>query len=426
MTRSLIGCSTAVCIALAAGFTPRGHAAALPACDPGNGGITLPEGFCAMVAADNLGAVRHLTVAPNGDVFAALKGGSRGVGVVAMRDTDGDGRMDVTERFGLEGGTGIALRNGYLYFATTTSVVRFRMPTGQLKPNGPAEVIVSDLPAARQHEEKAIAFDGRGGMYVNVGAPSNACQAQDRRPRIPGQDPCPLLEKHGGIWRFDENKIGQKEPDGKRYSTGMRQMIALGWHEGGLYAAMHGRDQLNTLWPELFTAEQNAELPSETLQRVEEGANFGWPYCYHDRMQDKLILAPEYGGDGKKTTRCDAFTPPLVGFPGHWAPNDLLFYTATQFPKKYQGSAFIAFHGSWNRAPLPQAGYNVTFIPFSGAKPSGPYEVFADGFAGRMPLERPNDAVARPEGLALAPDGSMYVAEGQKGRIWRVMYRAGR
>jgi len=423
MKGSLFAAALVVCTALAAGFAIRGRAAALPACDPGGGGITLPDGFCAMVAADNLGSVRHLTVAPNGDVFAALKGGSRGVGVVALRDTDGDGRMDVTERFGLEGGTGIALRNGFLYFATTTSIVRFQMAPGQLKPNGPAEVIVSDLPAGRQHEDKSVAFDGRGGMYVNIGAPSNACQEQDRRPKIPGQDPCPLLEKHGGIWRFDENRIGQKEADGKRYSTGMRQMIALRWHEGGLYAAMHGRDQLNTLWPELYTAEQNAELPSETLQRVEDGANFGWPYCYHDRMQNTLILAPEYGGDGKKTTRCDAFTPPLVGFPGHWAPNDLLFYTATQFPKKYQGGAFIAFHGSWNRAPLPQGGYNVTFIPFSGVKPSGAYEVFADGFAGKMPLARPNDADARPEGLALAPDGSMYVAEGQKGRIWRIMWK---
>ena len=175
-----------------------------------------------------------------------------------------------------------------------------------------------------------------------------------------------------------------------------------------------------------ITVEQSAELPSETLQRVEPGSNFGWPYCYHDWRQNTLVLAPEYGGDGKKTTRCEAFTAPLVGFPGHWAPNDLLFYTATQFPKKYQGGAFIAFHGSWNRAPLPQGGYNVAFVPFSGAKPSGKYEVFADGFAGKVPLMRPNDAIARPEGLAVAPDGSLYIAEGQKGRIWRVMYRGGK
>jgi glucose/arabinose dehydrogenase len=203
----------------------------------------------------------------------------------------------------------------------------------------------------------------------------------------------------------------------------MRQMIALTWHNGALHAAMHGRDQLSTLWPELFTVEQSADLPSETLLRVEQGSNFGWPYCYHDWMKDTLVLAPEYGGDGKKIGRCNQFVPPLAGFPGHWAPNDLLFYSATQFPAKYQGGAFIAFHGSWNRAPLPQAGYNVTFVPFADGKPSGKYEVFADGFAGKMPLARPGDATARPEGLAIGPDGSLYVSEGQKGRIWRIMHR---
>jgi glucose/arabinose dehydrogenase len=136
-------------------------------------------------------------------------------------------------------------------------------------------------------------------------------------------------------------------------------------------------------------------------------------------------LNPEYGGDGQKVGRCDQYALPLVAFPGHWAPNDLLFYTGTQFPAQYRGGAFIAFHGSWNRAPLPQKGYNVTFVPFSGDKVSGKYEVFADGFAGKMPLAQPNDAVARPEGLAVGPDGSLYVTEGQKGRIWRVMYRGG-
>jgi glucose/arabinose dehydrogenase len=427
MKRVLFSTLLAVAVGVVAGLSGR---AAPPACDPDNGGITLPDGFCAKVVADTLGAARHLVVAPNGDLFVSLQN-RRGAtaGVVALRDSDGDGKMDVSERFGDASTTGIALRNGYLYTATTTSVVRFKMNAGELKPAGAGEIVVDGLPAARQHQDKGIAFDGRGGMYVNVGAPSNACQEQDRRAKSPGQDPCPLLEKHGGIWRFDENKPGQKQEDGKRYSTGMRQMVGLTWHDGSLYVVMHGRDQLDTMWPELFTHEQNAELPSETMMRVTDGANFGWPYCYHDWQQNKLIQAPEFGGDGKKADRCGSFSLPIVAFPGHWAPNDVLFYTGTQFPKKYQGGAFIAFHGSWNRAPLPQKGYSIVYVPFNGGKPgpmgsgAAPYEVFADGFAGKTPLQFPNDAVARPGGLAVGPDGSLYVADDQKGRVWRIMYR---
>src|SRR5262249_52150514 len=236
-----------------------------------------------------------------------------------------------------------------------------------LKP-GAAEVVVADLPLTRPHQDKGIAFDGRGGLYGSIGAPSNACQPQDRRPKVPGQDPCPLLDYSGGIWKFDENKPGQKQADGARYATGMRQMPAITWHDGALYIAMNSRDQLDTLWPDLFKAEDNAERPAEPLYKAEQGSNFGWPYCYHDLKENKVILNPEYGGDGKTVGRCAQFTAPIAAYPAHWAPLALTFYTGTQFPQKYRGGAFIAFHGSWNRAPMPQAGYNVTFQPFAGGK----------------------------------------------------------
>ncbi len=413
----------AASIALLAAVVPAGRAAA-PACDADNGGITLPSGFCAVVVADGLGAARHLAVAPNGDVFVSLENsrGQKG-GIVALRDTNGDGRADMKERFGDEGATGIALRNGYLYVATTRSVERYKMDAGELKPAAAAETIVGDLPMQREHADKTLAFDGKGSMFVNVGAPSNTCQSEDRKPKSMGQDPCPLLEQHGGIWKFSETKTGQTQASGSRYATGMRQMVALDWHAGSLFAAMNGRDQLDTLFPEKFTAQDNAERPAEELLRVTDGANFGWPFCFFDLPQNKLVMSPEYGGDGKTVGRCGAFTPPVVAFPAHWAPVDLMFYTGTQFPKKYQGGAFIAFHGSWNRAPMPQEGYNVTFVPFDGAAPSGKYEVFANGFAGKTPLMRPNDATYRADGVAQGPDGSLYIAESQKGRVWRVFYR---
>lgn len=409
----------AVCLLI----QPANHAAAAPACDPDNGGLKLPAGFCAQVVADGVVQARHMAVAPNGDLFVTLRRPQGGVGIVALRDTNNDGKMDLQERFGTDGATGIALRNGYLYVATRTSVLRYKMTPGNLKPSGPAETVVSGLPGSAAHADKGIAFDGKGSLYVNIGAPSNACQEPDRQVRVPGQEPCRLLEKHGGIWRFSESKLGQTQADGERYATGMRQMIALAWHADNLFVAMHGRDQLNTMWPGMFTDQDNAELPSETLLRVERGSDFGWPYCYHDPKQNKLFVNPEYGGDGKKTDRCSQFTNPIVAFPAHWAPNDLMFYTGTQFPAKYRGGAFIAFHGSWNRAPLPQGGYNIVYVPFRGASPSGNYEVFADGFAGKMPLRDPNDASYRPEGVAMAGDGSLYISEGQKGRIWRVFYR---
>jgi glucose/arabinose dehydrogenase len=393
----------------------------LPACDPDNGGLKLPPGFCALVAADNIGAARHAAVAPNGDLYVAIESGrGRSGGVVALHDGKGNGRFDVSERFGGDSATGIALGNGYLYVATTTSVVRYKMTPGQLKPAGEAEIVVGDLPKQQEHADKTFAFDGRGGMYVNIGAPSNECQPQDRRAKVPGQDPCPLLEEHGGIWRFDENKLNQKLQDGKRYATGFRQMVALAWHDGSLYAAMNGRDQLDTLWPEQFSAEDNAERPAELLMKVTEGANFGWPYCYFDYLQNKYVVAPEYGGDGKKTDRCGSFTPPTATFPAHWAPVDLTFYTGTQFPAHYRGGAFIAFHGSWNRAP-EQAGYNVTFQPFTDGKAAGKYEVFADGFAGKT-IARSNEATYRADGVAQGPDGTLYITESQKGRVWRVIY----
>jgi glucose/arabinose dehydrogenase len=397
--------------------------AATPSCDPDNGGITLPAGFCALVAADDLGPARHIAVAPNGDVYVALQS-NRQVkgGVVALRDTRGDGHFDMKETFGEGSTTGIALNNGYLYIAHWNTVERFKMTPGQLKPSGPAETVAMGLEGVAQHGDKGLTFDGRGSFYVNVGAPSNACQVKDRTKESPGQDPCPVLEKHGGIWKFDENKPGQTQADGTRFATGLRQMPAITWHDGALWIAMNNRDQLDVLWPGKFTAQENADRPSEPLYRAVQGSNFGWPFCFYDYGQKKFLTNPEYGGDGKSSDRCGSFTPPVVAFPAHWAPVDIMFYSGKQFPKKYNGGAFIAFHGSWNRAPLAQAGYNVTFQPFSGDKPSGEFEVFANGFTGKTPLMQPNDAVARPDGVAEAPDGSLYIGDSQKGRIWRVLY----
>jgi len=400
---------------------------AAPACDPDNGGLKLPAGFCAAVVADGNPSARHLVVAANGDVYVALQGArGSGGGVVALRDKDGDGKLETKETFGTGSITGIALRNGYLYVAKFNSVERFKLTAGQLKPTGEAETVVSGLPGVAQHGDKGIAFDGKGSLFVNVGAPSNACQDPDRRPGAKGQDPCPLLEKNGGIWKFNENKLGQKQEDGTRFATGLRQMPGIAWHDDALYVAMNNRDQLDAFWPDAFKQEDNANRPAEPLYRAVQGANFGWPYCFFDYPQKKFLLNPEYGGDGKTVGRCSEFTAPIASFPAHWAPVDMTFYTGTQFPRQYRGGAFIAFHGSWNRAP-EQAGYNVTFQPIANGKAAGMFEVFADGFTGKAaPIKAPGEAAARPDGVAVGPDGSLYISEDVKGKIWRVMYRGGR
>lgn len=396
------------------------------ACDPQNGGITLPDGFCALVFADDLGAARHLAVTDGGDVYVSMSRGK--AAVIALRDRDGDGKADTREEFSDHFGTGIGLHGGYLYESDSRSVVRYRMTPGKLTPEGPFEPVISDFPAQRSHNAKSFAFDDQGHIFVNVGAPSNACQVKDRVKGEPGQNPCPQRDWQASIWRFDAEKTGQTQrKDGARYSSGIRNSVAIAWDPASksVFVVQHGRDQLNTIAPEHFDTKDNAEAPAEEFLRLSEGADFLWPYCYFDPRNGKKLLNPEYGGDGVKVGDCDRAPKPLVAFPGHWGPNDLLFYTGTAFPEKYRGGAFIAFHGSWNRAPLPQGGYNVVFVPMKNGEPepAGKWEVFADGFKGKEPLEKEDDARYRPTGLAQGPDGSLYIVDSEKGRVWRVIHR---
>ncbi|HEX3754893.1 MAG TPA: hypothetical protein VHV26_07430 [Rhizomicrobium sp.] len=409
---------------VAASCTGIGTAWAAPACEPGNGGITLPKGFCALVAADNLGTARQAAVAPNGDLYVALQAqeGQPGGGVVALHDTKGNGHFDVQEKFGEGSGTGIGFYNGYLYVAQTDRLVRWKMTPGQLKPVGSMEVVVGGMVAPSEHHDKGLAFDGKGNVFINVGPPSNACQVRDRQKGSPGQDPCPILKEHGGVWKFDANKLNQKLTDGVRVATGLREAIAVTYHDGAAYVVMNNRDQLDSLFPEHFTRADNDDRPAEVMYRIEQGKNFGWPYCFYDYQQKKLLLNPEYGGDGKKVGRCDKFDLPVASFPAHWAPMAVMFYDGTQFPAHYRGGAFIAFHGSWNRAPEERPGA-VVYQPFADGKASGKFEVFAGGFAGTDKLTAPTDAKARPNGVTQAPDGSLYITDSVKGKIWRVFYR---
>lgn len=393
--------------------------------DENNGGLELPDGFRAVVVAEDVGPARHITVRDNGDIYVALSEEQQEGGIAALRDTDGDGVADQTEYFGEHTGTGIDIRDGYLYRSSDLEVFRYPLPNEGLVPDEESETIVTGFPEQNSHAAKSFTFDHAGNLYVNVGGPSNSCQEEGRTPKSPGQDPCPQLERHGGIWQFSADEAEQdQQQDGHRYTTGIRNAVALDWNSSPdkLFAVQHGRDQLNALWPDLFDEEENAKLPAEEFFAIEDGDNFGWPYSYYDHFQEKRVLSPEYGGDGEETGRAEDFEEPIYAFPAHWAPNDLLFYNGEQFPEKYRNGAFIAFHGSWNRAPKMQEGYSISFLPFDGEKPAGEDETFANGFAGTEKIESPNDADHRPMGLATGPDGSLYISDSVEGKIWRIVY----
>lgn len=392
-------------------------------------GIHVARGFRATVVAEGLGGLRHIAVRDNGDIYVAQGRGDRPPsGTLALRDTDGDHIVDVIEKFADFPGTGIAISDGYLYRTTDTEIYRWKLDDDALVPTGERETVAEGFIKERQHAAKSITLDGQGHVYVNVGAPANACQQEMRSKESPGMSPCPLLERYGGIWRFDANKLDQTQSgDGLRFASGFRNSVALAWNPaaGALYLVQHGRDQLSALWPELYDDAQSAELPAEELVLVEEGGTYGWPYTYYDHIRGERMVGPEYGGDGKTPAEPGKYPDPVMAFPGHWAPNGLLFYTGDMFPEAFRGGAFIAFHGSWNRAPLPQDGYKVVFVPFDGKTPSGSYHVFADGFAGRDPIMNPRNAEHRPMGLAQGPDGALYVGDSVKGTIWRIDYIGG-
>jgi glucose/arabinose dehydrogenase/mono/diheme cytochrome c family protein len=401
-------------------------------------GLKLPPGFCATVFADRLGHTRHLTVAPNGVVYVNTLGrhgwGHRGGVLVALEDTTGDHKANVIERFGPiagkggQGGTGIAFYKGAVYAEEADRIERYALTDGSIVPKGPPEVVVSGLPLGGDHPMHPFVIDADGMLYVDVASATNACQQRNRQRGAAGITPCVELETRGGIWRYDANKTGQRFSPADRYATGIRNAdgiaVAAGGH--GIYATQHGRDQLHDNWPALYKPEEEATQPAEELLHVKQGGDYGWPTCYFDEIRGKLVLAPEYGGDGGKAIGpCATKLAPIASFPAHWAPNDVTIYTGQSFPARYWGGAFIAFHGSWDRAPYPQGGYNIVFQPLGpgDAADRTQCEVFADGFAGAV--KEPGRATHRPTGVAVAPDGALFVADDTRGTIFRISYGGG-
>jgi glucose/arabinose dehydrogenase/mono/diheme cytochrome c family protein len=410
-------------------------------CPSSDAGLKLPAGFCATVFADNIGHARHLVISSNGVVYVNTWSGDyyppgdkppAGGFLLALQDKTGDGKADVIERFGETmrsggaGGTGIGTYNGFLYAEINDRIVRYEIPTGSIVPTGPEVTVVTGLPLGGDHPMHPFTITADGSLDVDVGTATNSCQFKNRTLKSPGADPCTELETRGGIWLFDANKTNQQFTSAHRYATGIRngEGFAVDAAAKRIFVTQHGRDQLHSNWPDLYKLEEEATLPAEELLVLKKGGDYGWPECYYDPAQRKLVLAPEYGGDGgKKVGVCASKIPPVAVFPAHWGPNAAVLYDQKHFPAHYRNGVFIAFHGSWNRSPFAQAGYNVVFQPMAGDDSSGPCELFADGFAGAV--KSPEKALYRPSGLALGPDGALYIADDNSGRIYRVVYVGG-
>jgi glucose/arabinose dehydrogenase len=287
---------------------------------------------------------------------------------------------------------------------------------------------VGEIPLNPGHRARNFAIGSDGALYLNVGSATNSCQKEDRKNESPGVDPCTELETRAGLWKYDANTPNQKFSAKERYATGIRNGmgIAIG-PDGKLYATQHGRDQLHDNWPKLFpTTAYQAENPAEELMQVNQGDDFGWPYCYYSVDEKKLVNAPEYGGDGKKSDRCTGKKAPVAAFPGHWAPMSLLFYsgsalpadtrTARSSPSMARGTA----RPTRRLVPRSSSSRSRTARPRARTRPS-------PTASPRLPAAQlqPGTAKHRPTGLAQGPDGSLYITDDMGGRIYRVTYRLG-
>jgi glucose/arabinose dehydrogenase len=381
--------------------------------------IKLPSGFSASIVAEDLGSARHIAISKTGDIYVKLSKLKDGKGIYRLRDTNNDGVVDERTGFGDYPGTGIFLKNGFLYASSNSGIYRYKLNDKEEVINAEQpEQIVSGLRVKTRDQSKSIAVDNQNNVYVNIASDNDACREAGTGK---GMMPCPLLDSAAGIWQFKANTPNQAFADGVRYATGLKNVVGLDWNpkSNSLFVLQHGRGQFHDFYPQYYTPQQSADLPAETMYEVHKGDDAGWPYVYYDHIQKKKILAPEYGGDGKKTGGEKTITP-VAAFPAHMGPNGLLFYTGNAFPEKYRNGAFIAFHA---QSSSLHKGYLVGFVPFKNGKPSGQWEIFADNFAGTDLVKPTGPVQHRPCGLAQGPDGSLYVTDDLNGTLFRIAYK---
>jgi len=341
--------------------------------------VKVPPEFRVDLFASGLQGPRFMRFGPNGSLYVAERGAGR---IVALSDRDGDGVADQTSVFAaqLERPHSLVFHQNAMFVGVPSGIVRLRDNDG----DGSAEerqMLIDNYPTDG-HSTRTVEFLPDGRMVVSVGSSCNVCEENDKR--------------RAAVLIYD----GPQATGERVFARGLRNAVGLAVHpdSGDLWATNNGRDLLGD------------DLPPEALYIVRDGLDYGWPRCHNGTIVD-----PEYGKPGA----CRDVAVPIVNMQAHSAPLGLVFYTGKSFPREYHGDLFIAFHGSWNRS-VP-TGYKVVRLPLQGGKPRGPLEDFAVGW-----LDAAEGRVSgRPVGLAVGPDGALYVSDDKAGMIYRISY-AGR
>lgn len=360
--------------------------------------LRLPPGFRISLYAEGLEEVRAVRFSPAGVPYVTVMNRKlRDAGkVLALPDDDGDGVADhtVTVLDGLDRPHGIAFSNGDLYVAEPDTVWRLRDTNGDLLPDERTSVVES-LAQVFGHLARPLLFDDQGRLLVAVGSTCNACKEVDPR--------------HGAILRFDLASGRAVDAPGEVFANGLRSVVGIAFRPGTqeLWALENGVDHLGN------------DQPPDLIFRVEQGVRYGWPYCYGDRVpditvQDNPLVAPP--DDLPVETFCrDRAGAPAIVLPTHVAPLGVIFYTGERFPADMRGDMFVTLHGSHGFAN--SFGYKVIRVPFEDGQPGQPQD-FITGWA------PPGASIwlGRPLDLTMAPDGTLFITDDDKGFLYRVDY----
>ena len=356
---------------------------------PADATLSVQAGFAVNVFAEKLGSARNMILAPNGDIFLAEQNAGR---VTLLRDADGDGKAETVVTFadGFKIPYGSAFGKGAVYIGDIQGVWRIPYSAGDTTARAKQTMITpaGAFGANGGHVTRNVNLNPDGTkLFVSIGSSGNI-----------GEDPSPRAT----IQEFDLDAAGTTASNQRTFASGMRNSVGTAFYPGtsDLYTVVNERDTLGD------------ELVPDYMTKVTDGGFYGWPYSY-------IGQHPQPGYADKRPDLVQKALVPDLLFRSHSAPLGLAFYTATQFPKEYQGGAFVALHGSWNAAG--PRGYNVVYVPFANKRPVGDYIVFASGFWSGQGSTA--EVWGRPAGVVVAKDGSLLIADDVSNTIFRVSYK---
>lgn len=337
--------------------------------------LVVPPGFAITVFAAGLGSPRMLAVGPGGHLYVSIPSEGK---ILVLPDADGDGAADRTVIFaeGLGRPHGLAFRGGDLYVAAAGALYRLRDGDGDLRAES-REIVSRDVPGAKGHWTRSVAVGPDDRLYVSAGSSCNVCREEDPR--------------RAAVLRF-----ALTGGPAEIFAAGLRNSVGLAFHPrtGELWGSDNGRDWLGD------------DLPPEEINRIVAGGDYGWPFCYGQRVPD-----PDFGS----RQRCENTVPPAVEMQAHSAPLGIAFGFDLDFPGAYRRMLYVAFHGSWNRT-VP-TGYKLVGIPFAGGRPAGPAVDIVSGWLEGL------TAWGRPVAPLAGADGALYLSDDRAGAVYRLVWK---